>query len=146
MAYRLRFVRLCHGFVSTLYAFRPEIAERANSDINILFGTILTVGNATQLSRVTETSSIVATLKALNVSASTIHGFALSVLSFVETAIPRQCSRPLPFPFRSTATSAISFVSPAPNIDVSRSKQGRPSRKRDFRLYVETLIGPREFS
>lgn len=68
MAYRLRFVRFCHGFVSTLYAFRPEIAERANSDINILFGTILAVGNATQWPRVTVTSSIVATLKALNVS------------------------------------------------------------------------------
>lgn len=36
VAYRLRFVRFCHGFVSTLYAFRPETAERANSDINII--------------------------------------------------------------------------------------------------------------
>lgn len=145
MAYRLRFVRFCHGFVSTIDAFRPEIAERGNRDINILFGTILVVGNATRLPRVTETSSIVATSKALNVSASRIRGFAPSVLSFVGTAIPRQCSRSFPFSFRTTATSAISFVSPALDIDGSRSKQGRPSRKRDFRLYVETPIGPREF-
>lgn len=63
------------------------------SDINILFGTILAVGNATQWPRVTETSSIGAALKALNVSASTIHAFAPSVLSFVSPAINTDVSR-----------------------------------------------------
>lgn len=63
------------------------------SDINTLFGTILAVGNATQWPRVTETSSIGASLKALNVSASTIHVFAPSVLSFVSPAINTDVSR-----------------------------------------------------